>query len=285
MKKEQKITILTMILNLMVASVKLISGIMFGFSILIADSLQSFIDFLTDIIAMIASKIGKRRANKKYPFGYGMIEHISNFIIGIILLLVAIYIFVSSFGVHEVVLSKTVFMILIIAIVLKLISIGILYYYGKKLKSNALMNSVKESLLDLTATLIVLIVSILLKFKDIYPMLEYANVVGSVIISLIICYTAMKIIVENIRYLLGINEDNVVVKEKLEKIIKGSNLVKDFEIKLMKLGTYYHLYLTIEVDISVTLKELFALKKKLKNKIKESDLNIKFVEIEPKEFD
>lgn len=285
MKKEQKITILTMILNLMVASVKLISGIMFGFSILIADSLQSFIDFLTDIIAMIASKIGKRRANKKYPFGYGMIEHISNFIIGIILLLVAIYIFVSSFGVHEVVLSKTVFMILIIAIVLKLISIGILYYYGKKLKSNSLMNSVKESLLDLMATLIVLIVSILLKFKDIYPMLEYANVVGSVIISLIICYTAMKIIVENIRYLLGINEDNVVVKEKLEKIIKGSNLVKDFEIKLMKLGTYYHLYLTIEVDISVTLKELFALKKKLKNKIKESDLNIKFVEIEPKEFD
>ena len=51
---------------------------MLNFSSLIADSLQSLFEFVTDIIAMIASKIGDRKANKRYPFGYGMIENISN---------------------------------------------------------------------------------------------------------------------------------------------------------------------------------------------------------------
>ena len=98
MKKEQKIIYLTMFLNLIIASTKLISGIMFGFSTLVADSLQTFADFITDIIASLASKIGKRRANKRYPFGYGMANNIANLFIGIILLSLAIYIFISSFN-------------------------------------------------------------------------------------------------------------------------------------------------------------------------------------------
>ena len=63
--KENKIIIITAVLNLIVAALKLILGIMFSFSTLIADSIQSFIDFFTDITSMIANKIGKRRANKK----------------------------------------------------------------------------------------------------------------------------------------------------------------------------------------------------------------------------
>lgn len=285
MKKEKNIILLTMFLNFIVASVKLISGIMFGFSTLIADSLHSFSDFITDIIASIASKIGKKRANKRYPFGYGMIENISNFIIGIILFLLAVYILVNSFNNHEVKLTSTIFIVLIVAIILKLIIILILYTNGKKLKSNTLMASVKESSLDLIASIIVLIVSILLLFKDKYPILSYSNMVGSIIISLIVFYMAIKIMIENIRYLLGISEDNKEVIAKIENIINENNLIKDSAIKLMKIGTYYNLYLTIELETNVTLKELFSLENKLKKDIKRLNLNIKFIEIEPKEYD
>ena len=47
--KEDKVIIITMILNLIVAILKLVSGIIFSFSTLIADSIQSFMDFITDI--------------------------------------------------------------------------------------------------------------------------------------------------------------------------------------------------------------------------------------------
>lgn len=285
MKKEQKIIYLTMILNLIIASIKLISGIMFGFSTLVADSLQTYADFITDIIAAIASKIGKKRANKRYPFGYGMVENISNLFIGIILFLVATYILISSFEYHEIELNSTIFIVLISCTILKIITIAIIYYNGKKLKSNILISSIKESALDLSASLLVLLVSILLLFKDKYPLLGYSNIIGGILISLIVFYMAIKIIIENIRYLLGINEDNEEIKDKLNEIIIKNKLIKDSSIKLMKMGTYYNLYLTIELEPTVTLKQLFSLENKLRKEIKNKDLKIKFIEIEPKEYD
>ena len=91
--------------------------------------------------------------------------------------------------------------------------------------------------------------------------------------------------VENIRYLLGINEENEELKAKIEDLIKKNKLIKDFSMTLMKIGTYYNLYLTIELEASVTLKQLFSLEKKLKREIKGLKLKIKFIEIEPKEYD
>ena len=91
--------------------------------------------------------------------------------------------------------------------------------------------------------------------------------------------------IENIRYLLGVNEENNEVKEKVKELIKKNKLVKDFSMKLMKIGTYYNLYLTIELETTVTLKQLFSLEKHLKKEIKELNLKIKFIEIEPKEYD
>ena len=285
MKKEQKIIYLTMFLNLIIASTKLISGTMFNFSTLIADSLQTYADFITDIIASIASKIGKKRANKRYPFGYGMANNIANLFIGIILLSLAIYIFISSFNTHDLNLTNTIFIILITCIILKLITILMLYYNSKKLNSNTLMSAVKESSLDLIASIIVLIVSILLLYKDKYPLLGYANIVGGIIISLIVSYMAIKIIIENIRYLMGINEDNEEIITKINEIINNNKLIKDSSIKLMKIGNYYNLYLTIELETNVTLKQLFSLENRLKKEIKSLKLKIKFIEIEPKEYD
>ena len=88
--KENKIIITTMILNFIVAMIKLLAGIFFSFSTLIADSIQSFIDFLTDITSLIANKIGKRRANKIYPFGYGQVYAVANLFTAALLFLIGI---------------------------------------------------------------------------------------------------------------------------------------------------------------------------------------------------
>lgn len=285
MKKEKNIIIITMLLNLLVASIKLISGIVFNFSTLIADSLQSFADFITDIISVIANKIGKKRANKKYPFGYGMADNIANLLIGIILILLSIYILIESFHATIIKLQPIVLIILIISILLKLLTIYILYFFGKKLSSNSLIVSAKESSTDLIASIIVLIISILLLFKNRFPILNYANNIGGIIISIIIFTTALKIIIENIRYLLGTSEDDDEIIKELTEVVNKNKIIKDNSIKLMKIGSYYNLYLTIELDNNVTLKRLFNLEKNLKKEIKKTNKKIRFIEIEPKEYD
>ena len=285
MKREKNIIFLGMFINLVIASIKILTGITFNLSILIADFLQTITDFITDIISIIATKIGKKRANKRYPFGYGMAENIANLFIGILLLLVSIYIFITSFNHQEIYLHPIIFIVLISCIILKTITILVIYYNGKKLNSNKLISSVKESSLDLLASITALIICILLLFKDKYNYLEYANTIGEILISIMVFYTSIKIIIENIRYLLGINEDNEEIKEKIIEIIKENKLIKDYNIKLMKIGEYYNLYLTIELETSVTLKQLFTLDKRLKKEIRNKKLNIKFIEIEPKEYD
>ena len=55
--KENRIIIITMVLNFIVAVIKLVAGILFSFSTLIADSIQSFMDFVTDITSLIANKV------------------------------------------------------------------------------------------------------------------------------------------------------------------------------------------------------------------------------------
>lgn len=284
MKKEKMILIITMLLNFLIASIKLVSGIVFQFSSLIADSLHSFSDFITDILSSIANRIGKKRANKKYPFGYGMIENISNLLIGIILFLLAVYIFIESFHSKEIILEPIIFIILVAAIILKLVVVAILYFSGKSLNNNSLLVSAKESAVDLVSSVIVLIVSILLQFQDKISWFKYANTVGSILISIIVFETAIKIIIENIEFLLGKNDENENIKTSIEKIINKNKLIKDSEFSLMKFGNYYNLFLTIELENNLTMKQLFSLEAKIKKEIRNKKLKIKFIEIEPKPY-
>ena len=95
--KENTVIIITMIINLIVAIMKITLGIIFSFSTLIADSIQSFIDFVTDITSLIANKIGKRRANNTYPFGYGQVYYLANLFTGALLFLIGIFILYQFF--------------------------------------------------------------------------------------------------------------------------------------------------------------------------------------------
>ena len=122
--KENKIIIITAFFNLIVAFLKLISGITFSFSTLIADSIQSFIDFFTDITSILANKVGKRRANKTYPFGYGQVYYLANLFTGFLLFLIGIFILYQFFffqGNFEP--SISIAIVLVIVLVLKMIVI------------------------------------------------------------------------------------------------------------------------------------------------------------------
>ena len=284
MKKERDIMLLAMIINLLIAFVKLSCGVLFNFSSLIADSLHSFSDFITDIISMIASKVGRKRANKKYPFGYGMAENIANLLIGIVLFVLAIYIFVGSFSIKDITLTPTVFIVLVVTIGLKLFVVCYLYFKAKELNNNSLLVSAKESSTDLISSAIVLFVSILLLLEKYVSWFKYADAVGSLLISLIVFNISIKIIIQNIEYLLGINDNNEEIIKAINDIIDNNRLIKGSSIKLIKMGNYYNLYLLIELDDNVTLKKLFNLEKKLKMEIRKTKYKIKFIEIEPIEY-
>ena len=52
----------------------------------------------------------------------------------------------------------------------------------------------------------------------------------------------------------------------------------------MKFGNYYNLFLDIEVDDNISLKQLFNLENKLKKEIRQKRLKIRLIEIEVKPY-
>lgn len=285
MRKKKVIKIFCMVLNFVVAMIKLVSGIVFNFSSLIADSLQSLFDFITDIISLIANKVGDRRANKRHPFGYGRVEDIANLFSGIILLGLALFILVRGFISESIQVRPIIFIILILTLFLKLLVVYVLKVSGKKYKDKSMLVSARESLIDLVAMVIVLMVCIMLLFEDKIILFKYADLIGSVIISTIIIYSAINIIKINVDYLIGVNEENEDIEISLDKIILEFKLIKNYKIKLIKMGDYYTLCLTLWLDDEVSLHELVLLESKLNKKIKNIIHDIKYIQIDFVEYE
>lgn len=279
--KEEKIIVLTAILNFLTASLKLALGIVFSFSTLLADSIQSFLDFLTDIISLVANRIGKRRANKTYPFGYGQVYHLSNLLTGILLFLIGIFIVYQIFTSNNTFIPNPFILIaLIIVLLIKGLAITIIQHYAFSTKNELLVESYKESKADFISTCVVIVVLLLSFFEKYIPDFISIDKIGSICMAVYTFYTAMKIIISNTRGILTNDEGNDelknTIKEKLEEL-KKFHVVK---IKLIKMSYYYNIFLQIDVNNNIRIKDYLRIEKRIKKELKKINKLIKYIDIE-----
>ena len=279
--KENKIIIITAFFNLIVAFLKLISGITSSFSTLIADSIQSFIDFFTDITSILANKVGKRRANKTYPFGYGQVYYLANLFTGFLLFLIGIFILYQFFffqGKFEP--SISIAIVLVIVLVLKMIVIKLLQQYGKKFKSELMIEASRESKADFISTCVVLVVLILAFFEEYIPDFINIDKIGSLGMSIYVFYTSIKMMISNIRGMLLNDEENNEIKVEIEKELKKYKNLYFKNVKVIKMSSYYSVFLKVKVDEKITIKEYLLLEKKIKSELKSTNKLIRFIDIE-----
>lgn len=280
--KENKIIIITAFLNLVVAFLKLISGITFSFSTLIADSIQSFIDFFTDITSIIANKVGKRRANKTYPFGYGQVYYLANMFTSFLLFLIGIFILYQFFffkGHFEP--SISIAIVLLIVLFLKYVVVKLLQCYGKSFKSELMIEASKESQADFVSTCVVLGVLIISLFEKYIP--SYINIdkIGSLGMAIYVFYTSINMMVSNIRGILANDEENNELKEKIEEKLKEFKNLQFKNVKIIKMSRYYTVFLQVKADGNMTMKDYISVEKELKSQLKASNELIRFIDIEP----
>lgn len=280
--KENTVIIITMIINLIVAIMKITLGIIFSFSTLIADSIQSFIDFVTDITSLIANKIGKRRANNTYPFGYGQVYYLANLFTGVLLFLIGIFILYQFFFFEgNLKPNLTLFIFIIIILVMKSIVVKLLNHYGKKFKSELMIEASKESNADFISTCVVLAIFILTLLKSYIPININIDKIGSLGMSIYVFYTSIKMIINNIRGILTNDEENNEIKEEIIKELgkfKELNLKK---VKVIKMSAYYSVFIQVEAQENLTIKKYLSIERKAKFNLKTKNKLIRFIDIEP----
>lgn len=280
--QENKVIIITSIFNLIVALIKLISGILFSFSTLISDSIQSFIDFFTDITSIAANKIGKRRSNKNYPFGYGQVYYLANIFTAFLLFLIGIFIVYQLFFFNnKFVPNIKIAAVLLIVLVLKAIVVKMLSNYGKKYKSELLIESSKESKADFVSTCVVLAV-LLIAFAEKYiPSFVNVDKIGSLGMAIYVFYTSIKMAICNIRGILTNDVENDELKEEIKNNLLQFEEFEFKKVKVIKMSTYYTVFLQVKVKENITIKQYIKLEKRVKSILRSTNNLIRFIDIEP----
>lgn len=280
LSKEIKVLIYSMVINFGVSTMKVLGGALCNSKSMISDGFHSLSDFITDIVAILGSKISHKRANKRYPFGFGRMEYLTDIFIGITIFLLGVYSIFNSFTKVNHSTNIICLIIIVLSMLLKTINSKILMKQGIESNSPILISSSKESFDDVASSIGVLVVIILEQFSSIIPIFKYADIVGGVIIGLLIIRTSIHLLKDNVISLIGQTEENEQITEKIKEIISEFKSIKFSSLKLIKNGTYYQAEIEINCDDNMRIKQLLKIEKNIISKIKSHNLDIKYVDVD-----
>lgn len=95
-KKIKSITLWGSLLNAVLMTLKIISGLMTKSSALVADGFHSLSDLITDFLVLIGTRISGRPADRDHPYGHKKFETITTQLMAIILIAIGVVFIVSS---------------------------------------------------------------------------------------------------------------------------------------------------------------------------------------------
>ena len=211
------------VVNILLSAIKLIIGIFANSISIISDGLNNVTDAGSSIVTMIGFKISQKKIDKDHPWGHGRMEYITAFIVDILIVLVGVELFKSSFEkiINPVLpdVSTITIVILVIAILTKL---WLFLFYNKIAKiidSAAIKGNAYDSISDSVSTFVVLLSAIVAKIFGI-SIDGYA----SIIVAIFILFTGFKALKETIDLLLGMKPDTEFV-QNLENMAKNYDLI------------------------------------------------------------
>jgi len=271
MNKTTIVLLKSLIVNSILVLIKLIVGIFGNSTTLIADGIHSFSDLSTDIVAMFGNNLSRKPADKKHPFGHGMIEYLTGIIIGSIILVLGINLILNAFTGNTNIPSNIVLYVTIFTIILKLILALYLLKKGKKYKNNILKASGRESMADVFSSVFVILSFVGSKFISYHEIFKYSDSIGTIIVGLFIIYTSYHVLKDNIITILGeVEDDNEYIDSLKEKILSHQEVMGIENLIIMKYGSYYKVELFIYVDKKTSVENsnelINELEKKLLNK-------------------
>ena len=211
------------IVNILLSIVKLIIGIFASSISIISDAFNNITDAGSSIVTMIGFKISQKKIDKDHPWGHGRMEYITAFIVDILIVLVGLELFRSSFDkiIHPTLpdISNITIIVLVIAVITKLWLYMFYNKIAKIINSTAIKGNAYDSISDAISTFVVLLSAIVARQFGI-SIDGYA----SIIVAIFILFTGFKALRETIDLLLGMKPDAEFV-EKLEKFAKNYTLI------------------------------------------------------------
>ena len=262
-EKIIRTSIIGILTNLGLVAVKAIVGLFANSVAIIMDAINNLSDALSSVITIVGTKLSQKKPDAKHPYGHGRIEYLTSLIISVIILIAGSAAIVESI---ISIIDGTVpkfelwsFILIAVAVVVK-IFLGLYFrHMGKKLNSEALKGSGIDALFDALlsfATLISIVVAMIWNFS-------IEGYVG-IIIGLFMIKSGIGVLTASVSSIVG-ERMSKETSEAIKKLVCSYPEVKGaYDLIVNSYGPERGIgSIHIEVDDSMTAKEIHPLSRRI----------------------
>lgn len=278
-KKSNKVSINSIILNIVLSIIKLLSGIFAHSNAMISDAIHSATDVFSTAVVMIGIKLASKKPDKEHPYGHERLECVAAIVLAIVLLITGLVIGKTAFNniiqknYHD--LQVPGFVALVVAI-LSIICKELMYwytrFYAKKLDSSALMADAWHHRSDSFSSIGALVGIIGSKVG--FPVMDS---IASLIIFLFIAKASYDIFKDAIDKMVDHSCDKETEQEIYDSIKSNDNVIDIDLLKTRVFGNKIYVDVEIQVDSSYTLKEAHDIAEKIHDDVERKFIKVKHI--------
>ncbi|MBQ6130165.1 cation transporter [Candidatus Saccharibacteria bacterium] len=252
--REEKIVrtgLLGILMNISLVLIKGTIGFFSGSIAVVLDALNNLTDVLSALVTVVGTKLAHKAPDKNHPFGHGRFEDLAAFVVGLIIFFAGVSAIVSAAprivapSVSN--FTSASYLFIILAVVLKLLFSRHARRLGKTLDSASLVATGTDAFFDAIISFATLVSALLLRFLNI-------NIEGfvGIIIGAFIIKSAVEIIFETTKQLIGSRVDNALAQKIQRTVARFPEVTGAYDLMLHSYGPV-DLFGSIHISVSPTL--------------------------------
>ncbi|MBR2931085.1 MAG: cation transporter [Clostridia bacterium] len=266
-------SVLGIVVNVFIATAKLVLGLVVGSIAILADAVNNFSDAGASIVSFVSFKIAAKPADRDHPFGHARIEYVCSMIVSFLILLVGVELMTESFGgffesrEQSSDIPLMMYVILGGSIVLKLMLAMYNRRVGKLIKSGVLEASSQDSIMDALSTSAVLISGVVIRVTGLW----FIDSIVGVCVSVMILIAGLRILNDTKNSLLGEAPLEEMINNIRSVVAKYEDIVGIHDLLVHNYGPdHYFASMHAEVDGSKDIYMLHDMIDNLEREIKDS---------------
>ena len=252
--KTLAIATASLAIGLLVLALKFLAWWMTGSIALYSDALESIVNVVTAIVALIAVRLAQRPADAALPYGYHKAEYFSAVVVGVMIIVAAILILREAyFGIVEPALPEAPLEGLALSIGATLINVvwaQVLIRQGRRARSPALEADGRHLMTDVVSTIGVL-VGLVLVYATGFAVLDS---VLAALVALNILWSGWGVIKDSVGGLMDVavpTETQKTIREVIAQSAEGAIEAHDIRTRQAGKLTFIDFHLVVPGAMSV----------------------------------
>ena len=275
----KKVSVTTIIGNLILSVLKLIAGIVAHSSAMISDAVHSASDVFSTFVVMIGIKLASKEPDKEHPYGHERLECVAAIVLAMVL-------FITGLGIGAEALGNIVQgnyndlqvpgMLALVAAIISIVSKEGMYWYtrinAKRIDSSALMADAWHHRSDAFSSIGALVGIAGARMG--FPVMDS---IASLVIFLFIVKAAYDIFKDSIDKMVDHSCDEETEKDIFECVIENEDVMGVDLLQTRIFGNKIYVDVEIQVDGSYTLQEAHKIAETVHDNIEKNFPKVKHI--------